>query len=180
MTRAKGRAPLRLGISACLLGEAVRWDGGDKRAPFLTDTLGRSVEWVAVCPEVELGLGVPREPIRLEGDAVASRLVAVESRRDLTADMEALARRWVATLARLGIAGFVLKSESPSCGLSRVRVHGDGGRDSRTGVGTFARVLTERMRLLPVEEEERLRDPELRRRFLARCRAYRRRTGGAA
>jgi hypothetical protein len=109
MTRAKGRAvahaPLRLGISACLLGEAVRWDGGHRRDPFLTETLGRWVEWVPVCPEVELGLGVPRETIRLEGSSAAPRLVAVDSRRDLTADMRALAERRVAALARLDLSG---------------------------------------------------------------------------
>src|SRR6476619_5529171 len=143
MSRAKGRAvghaPLRLGISACLLGQEVRWDGGHKRDPFLTETLGRWVEWVPVCPEVELGLGVPRETIRLEETAPAPRLVAAESRRDLTADMAALARRRVAALARLDLSGYVLKKDSPSCGMERVRVHGAAGPPARMGVGAFAR-----------------------------------------
>jgi len=165
-------APLRLGISACLLGEAVRWDGGHKRDPFLSETLGRWVEWVPVCPEVELGLGVPREAIRLEGDARAPRLVAIESRRDLTADMDALARRRAAGLARLELSGYVLKMDSPSCGMERVRVHGAAGPPARTGVGAFARVLMEQMRLLPIEEEGRLHDPELREHFIERVFAY--------
>jgi uncharacterized protein YbgA (DUF1722 family)/uncharacterized protein YbbK (DUF523 family) len=176
MTRAKGRAvahaPLRLGISACLLGEAVRWDGGHKRDPFLTETLGRWVEWVPVCPEVELGLGVPREAIRLEGDARAPRLVAADSRRDLTAEMAALARRRVAGLARLDLSGYVLKKDSPSCGMERVRVHGASGAPARRGVGAFARVLMEQLGLLPVEEEGRLHDPELREHFVERVFAY--------
>ena len=165
-------APLRLGISACLLGEAVRWDGGHKRDPFLTETLGRWVEWVPVCPEVELGLGVPREAIRLEGDARAPRLVAADSRRDLTAEMAALARRRVAGLARLDLSGYVLKKDSPSCGMERVRVHGASGAPARSGVGAFARVLMEQLSLLPVEEEGRLHDPGLREHFVERVFAY--------
>src|SRR5258705_1871463 len=138
MTRAKGGEPghgtLRLGISACLLGEAVRWDGGHKRDPFLTDTLGQWVEWVPVCPEVELGLGGPGKAIRLEGGPGAPRLVTVGSRRDLTADMRALAERRVAALARLDLSGYVLKQDSPSCGMERVRVHAGAGPPARTGV----------------------------------------------
>src|SRR6059036_66191 len=134
-------APLRLGISACLLGQAVRYDGGHKRDPFLAETLGRFVEWVPVCPEVELGLGVPREPIRLEGDAAAPRLVAAKSRRDLTRAMTRLARARAEQLARLDLVGYVFKKDSPSCGVERVRVHGDGGRPLRRGTGLFARAL---------------------------------------
>src|SRR5213080_2301917 len=96
-------APLRLGISACLLGQAVRYDGGHKRDPFLAETLGRFVEWVPVCPEVELGLGVPREPIRLEGDPAAPRLVAAKSRRDLTRAMTRLARALMERLPLLPV-----------------------------------------------------------------------------
>src|SRR6266404_7119360 len=113
-------APLRLGISACLLGHEVRYDGGHKRDPFLTETLGRFVEWVPVCPEVELGLGVPREPIRLEGDPARPRLVALETRTDHTEAMRRLARARATGLARLELAGYVLKSDSPSCGMTRV------------------------------------------------------------
>lgn len=174
MPRQKGRAeapaPLRLGISACLLGHAVRWDGGTKRNPFLVRTLGRWVEWVPMCPEVELGLGVPREPIRLEGDPAAPRLVGVTSRRDHTAAMRSLAAARVAALARLGIAGFVLKSDSPSCGVRGVPVFGPSG--TRAGVGAFARVLLEQLALLPVEEERDLADPRRREAFLERVFAY--------
>src|SRR5437899_13059636 len=105
-------APLRLGISACLLAQAVRYDGGHKRDPFLAETLGRFVVWVPVCPEVELGLGVPREPIRLEGYPAAPRLVAAKSRRDLTRAMTRLAQARAAELARLDLLGYVLKKDS--------------------------------------------------------------------
>src|SRR5213593_4287122 len=121
-----GHRNVRLGVSACLLGQAVRYDGGHKRDSFLVDTLGRFVEWVPVCPEVELGLGVPREPIRLEGDPAAPRLVAANSGRDLTRAMTRLARARAAELARLDLVGYVLKKDSPSCGMEGVRVHGGG------------------------------------------------------
>ena len=166
--RRPGR-PLRLGISACLLGERVRWDGRDKHAPFVTETLG-AVEWVPVCPEVELGLGVPREPVRLEGDPGNPRLRGETSRRDHTDAMTRFAIARVAALARLGLSGYVLKSDSPSCGLARVAVHGH--RASRRGRGIFARVLTERLPALPVAEEWALRSPARRARFLAAVRAY--------
>ena len=172
-------APLRLGISACLLGQEVRWDGGHKRDPFLAETLGRFVEWVPVCPEVELGLGVPREPIRLEGDAAAPRLVAAKSRRDLTRAMTRLARARAAELARLDLVGYVFKKDSPSCGMERVRVHG-GGRPRRRGTGLFARALMERLPLLPVEEEGRLGDAALRASFVERVFAHARWKGALA
>jgi uncharacterized protein YbgA (DUF1722 family)/uncharacterized protein YbbK (DUF523 family) len=167
-----GSMRLRVGISACLLGQEVRYDGGHKRDPFLTDTLGQFVEWVPVCPEVELGLGIPRESIRLEGDPTAPRLRAPKSGKDHTAAMQRLARARVDVLARQDLVGYVLKKDSPSCGMERVRVYGEGGRPLRTGVGTFARVLMERLPLLPVEEEGRLHDPALRENFVERLFAY--------
>lgn len=166
--------PLRVGISACLLGHEVRWDGGHKRDPFLTDTLGRWVEWVPVCPEVELGLGIPRETIRLEGTADAPRLVAPKSGRDLTVAMRRVARARAGALAGQDLVGFVLKKDSPSCGMERVRVHGPAGPPRRDGVGLFARALMDALPLLPVEEEGRLHDPRLRENFVERLFAYNR------
>src|SRR5213595_182252 len=121
-------APLRLGISACLLGQEVRWDGTHKRDPFLAETLGRFVEWVPVCPEVELGLGVPREPIRLEGDPKRPRLIAHGTGRNLTERMAGFADRRLTELTRLDLSGYVLKKNSPSCGKAGVPVHGRNGR----------------------------------------------------
>jgi len=171
-------AALRLGVSSCLLGQSVRYDGGHKRDSLLTDLLGPYVEWVPVCPEVELGLGIPREPIRLvrRGDEV--RLVAERSGTDHTAAMRRLARRRVAELRSLDLSGYVFKKNSPSCGVERVRVHPEKpGPPRREGRGLFAAVLMEALPLLPVEEEERLRDPGLRESFVERLFAYRRLQG---
>lgn len=159
---------LRVGVSACLLGQTVRYDGGHKRDPFLTEMLGRWVEWVPVCPEVELGLGVPRETLRLEGDAAAPRLVAPKSGTDHTEAMTGLASRRAAALRGMALVGYVLKKDSPSCGMERVRVYGDRGAPRRTGVGLFARALMDALPLLPVEEEGRLHDPALRENFVER------------
>jgi uncharacterized protein YbgA (DUF1722 family)/uncharacterized protein YbbK (DUF523 family) len=170
---AKVRAKLRLGVSACLLGRKVRYDGQHKRDPFLVDVLGEFVEWVPVCPEQELGLGVPREPIRLVGDPAAPRLVGERSGKDHTDPMRRLAEARVRELARLDLDGYVTKKDSPSCGMERVRVHGGrGGPPRREGVGAFARVLLARLPLLPVEEEGRLADPALRESFLERLFAH--------
>src|SRR5262245_15830797 len=139
MGRGNDLPPLRVGVSACLLGHEVRYDGGHKRDPFLTDTLGRWVEWVPVCPELELGLGVPRETIQLEGDPAAPRLVAPRSGTDHTEAMGRLARTRVGALARMRLDGYVLKKDSPSCGMERVRVHSGRGRPARGGIGAFAR-----------------------------------------
>ncbi len=168
------RLRLRVGISSCLLGREVRYDGQHKRDAFLVDALGPFVEWVPVCPELELGMGVPREPIRLVGRPNAPRLVAERSEADHTARMRTFAERRVAELVREDLCGYVTKKDSPSCGMERVRVYparGD-GPPRREGVGAFTRVLLERMPLLPIEEEERLHDPALRESFIERMFAY--------
>jgi uncharacterized protein YbbK (DUF523 family) len=149
---------VRLGISTCLLGEHVRYDGGHKRDPFLADTLGRFVEWVPVCPEVEIGLGVPRPAIRLTGRADTPRLVLERSGEDLTERMRRFSAQRAADLARLGLDGYVLKRASPSCGLFGVRVYGGDGQPGRVGRGLYAEALVRRFPDLPMEEEGRLRD----------------------
>lgn len=165
---------IRVGVSSCLLGRAVRWNGGHKRDPCVASVLARHVEWVPVCPEMELGLGVPREPIRLEGDPKSPRLISRTTRTDLTARMQAFARRRVRSLEALDLCGYVLKADSPSCGMERVRVHGRAAGRRKQGVGAFARVLMERLPLLPVEEEGRLHDARLRENFIERVFAFRR------
>ena len=164
---------LRIGISSCLLGREVRYDGGHKEDRFLTGVLARHVKWVPVCPEVEIGLGVPREAIRLEGEARAPRLVGVRSRTDHTAAMRDWARRRVRALDGLELCGYVLKKDSPSCGMERVRLRTDAGT-TRDGVGLFARALIDHAPLLPVEEEGRLNDPKLRENWVERVFAYHR------
>ncbi|HET6440449.1 MAG TPA: DUF523 and DUF1722 domain-containing protein [Anaeromyxobacter sp.] len=164
---------LRIGVSSCLLGHKVRYDGQHKRDAFLTEVLASFVEWVPVCPELELGLGVPREPIRLLARAGGTRLVAERSGVDLTGAMHAFAEARVAALAAQDLSGYVVKKDSPSCGRERVRVHSPGGGPPRRdGVGAFTRVLLERLPLLPVEEEGRLHDPALRESFVERVFAY--------
>ena len=164
----------RVGISACLLGQTVRYDGGHKRDQFLTHVLGRYVEWVPVCPELEVGMGVPREPVRLVGSANDPRMIAERSHTDWTEKMQAYAKRHVEALARMRLDGFVLKKDSPSCGMERVRVYGMRGVPTRTGRGVFARALTNRIPLLPTEEEGRLSDLRLRENFIERIFAYHR------
>lgn len=169
------RTKLRLGVSACLLGQDVRWDGRNKRDPFVVDVLGPLVEWVAVCPELELGLGVPREPIRLAGRASGPRLVAERSGKDHTAAMLRYAEARVRELALLDLDGYVTKKDSPSCGLAGVPVHSGRGGSRPAGVGLFVRTLARRMPRLPVVEEPALADPAERERFVERALAYRRR-----
>ncbi|BDG10684.1 YbgA family protein [Anaeromyxobacter paludicola] len=164
----------RLGISACLLGHNVRWDGGQKRSRFLADVLGAHVDWVPVCPELELGLGVPRETLRLVGLPSRPRLVAPRSGQDHTEAMESLAAARAEALAKEDLCGFVLKKDSPSCGLERVRVYRESGVPLKDGAGVFARALRARLPALPVEEEGRLEDSALRERFVERVFALRR------
>lgn len=166
--------PIRIGIASCLLGQSVRFDGGHKRDSFLVDTLGRFVELVPVCPEVELGLGIPRETIRLERHEDGVHLVAPKSGRDHTAAMNDLARSICDRLGKLDLAGYVLKKDSPSCGFERVRVYDRNGVPSKSGRGAFAAVLLARFPHLPVEEEGRLNDPKLRENFIERVFAWRR------
>ena len=178
---------IRLGISTCLLGQKVRYDGGHKKADFLLKLFGEPieqivdgtpvwksqyVEWVPVCPEVEIGLPVPREPVRLVGDPAAPRLIALKSRADHTDTMQAWASRRLDELAAARLCGFVFKSKSPSSGLFRVRVYDEHGNPSRTGTGMFPRAVMQRFPLLPLEEEGRLNDLPLRENFIERVFAY--------
>jgi uncharacterized protein YbgA (DUF1722 family)/uncharacterized protein YbbK (DUF523 family) len=158
----------RLGISACLLGEKVRYDGGHKLDRFLADTFGRFVEWVPVCPEVECGLPVPRPAMRLVGDPARPRLTVIKTGEDHTERMERWATRRVRELEREKLAGFVFKSRSPSSGMERVKVYDHKGMPRRTGVGVFARIFMEHFPLLPVEEDGRLHDLPLRENFIER------------
>lgn len=166
------RHPIRIGISSCLLGQAVRFDGGHKRDSFLTGTFGAFVEWVPVCPEVECGFGTPRESMRLVRVERDVRLLTVRTAVDLTDRMAAYARRRVAALDAEELCGYVLKKDSPSCGMARVKIYGTGGVPEKSGRGIFAAGLVERFVSLPVEDEGRLADPRLRENFVERVFAY--------
>ena len=172
--RVAPRPTIRLGISACLLGDQVRFDGGHKRDRFLTDTLGPFVEWVRVCPEVELGLGTPRETLRLVKSDGALRMITTRTAVDHTDGMNSWAKRRVSELAGEDLCGYVLKEDSPSCGMDRVKVYSADAMPERSGRGLFATALMARFPNLPVEEEGRLSDPRLRENFIERVFAYRR------
>ena len=172
--RSEADRPLRIGISMCLLGENVRYDGGHKRDPFVTGVLSRFVEFVAVCPEMDVGLGVPREPIRLVDVGGRVRLRGVKSETDHTVAMQRYSRRKARELARLDLCGYILKKDSPSCGMERVRVYAARGGVRRSGTGMFAAALLAAFPDLPVEEEGRLQDARLRENFVERVFAYRR------
>jgi len=159
---------IRLGISTCLLGENVRYDGGHKLDRYLRDTLGAHVDFVPVCPEVEAGFGIPREAFRLVGDASAPRLVTIKTKIDHTERMETWARKRVKELEKEDLCGFVFKSDSPSSGMERVKVYDANGVPRKAASGIFARIFMEGFPLLPVEEEGRLHDPLLRENFIER------------
>ena len=157
---------IRLGVSSCLLGEKVRFDGSHKHDRFLTETLGKYVEYVPVCPEVEMGLPTPRETLRLVGEPGAQRLVFSKSGEDITARMQSWAQKRVAELEKENLSGFVFKSKSPSSGMERVKLYDKNGVPNKQGVGLFAQAFMEHFPLLPVEEDGRLHDPRLRENFI--------------
>jgi uncharacterized protein YbgA (DUF1722 family)/uncharacterized protein YbbK (DUF523 family) len=164
---------IHIGISACLLGQNVRYNGGHALDRFLRDTLGKYVQYLPVCPEVECGLGVPRETMRLIGDPKQPRLVTGKSGVDHTDRMEAWARKRVGELQNENLSGFIFKSDSPSSGMERVKVYDHNGVPQKSGVGVFARIFMENLPLIPVEEEGRLHDPILRENFIDRIFIYR-------
>jgi len=159
---------MRIGISTCLLGEKVRYDGGHKLDRYLTETLGRFFEYVPVCPEVECGFPTPRESFRLVGDPESPRLVTTRTKEDVTDRMLKWAGKRVRELEKEHLCGFIFKSKSPSSGMMRVRVYDKKGMPSKTGVGIFAGAFMEHFPLLPTEEEGRLHDPGLRENFIER------------
>jgi uncharacterized protein YbgA (DUF1722 family)/uncharacterized protein YbbK (DUF523 family) len=158
--------PIQLGISSCLLGTKVRFDGGHKRDRYLTDVLGEWFEWMSVCPELDIGLGIPRPTIRLVAGEAGTRLVEPKSGEDLTERMEVYSREKVDMLMARDLDGYILKRASPSCGMERVKVYTEAGMPLKAGAGVFARVLMEKWPNLPVEEEGRLNDAVLRDRFI--------------
>lgn len=167
---------LRIGVSACLLGREVRFDGQHKRDAFLVDALGPFVEFVPICPEVEVGMSIPREPVRLVGAARSPHLLGQRSGNDWTARMTSFSHRRVDALARESLSGYVLKKDSPSCGLLRVKLYPSEAADApdRVGQGLFAAALTRAFPHLPIEEEGRLNDAHLRESFIERMFAYHR------
>lgn len=158
---------IRLGISSCLLGAKVRYDGGHQLDQYLRDVLGEYVDYIPVCPEVEVGLPTPRESLRLiKGEGGGVRLVFSRSGGDMTERMEAWAADKVKCLEQERLDGFIFKSKSPSSGMERVKLYDSHGVPQNIGVGLFARAFMAHFPLLPVEEEGRLNDPKLRENFI--------------
>ena len=167
-------SPILVGVSTCLLGEKVRWDAGHKNDVYVRDVLGQHFTFVPVCPELEVGMGVPREPVHLRGDPAAPRLVGNRSGDDWTDRMRAWSQARLDQLAGAGLDGYILKRSSPSCGLERVAVKDAKGMPQKVGRGLFAAALLRRLPLLPVEEEGRLHDAGLRENFIVRVFAHHR------
>jgi uncharacterized protein YbgA (DUF1722 family)/uncharacterized protein YbbK (DUF523 family) len=164
----------KVGISACLLGQKVRYDGGHKRDLFLTELFGKFVEWIPICPEIEVGMGVPRETVRLVGKLSHPRMIAEKSGTDWTEAMNRFAAKRLGDIAEKHLSGYVFKKNSPSCGMERVKVYNSKGMAERQGRGLFAAALMSQWPLLPVEEEGRLNDLKLRENFIERVFAYHR------
>ncbi|MHC1742051.1 MAG: YbgA family protein [Syntrophobacteraceae bacterium] len=165
---------IRLGISSCLLGNAVRYDGGHQLDRFLRDTLSQYVDYVPVCPEAECGLGIPRETMRLEGEPGSVRLLTTRTKINHTKRMEEWSATRVVQLESEGLCGFVFKGGSPSSGMERVKLYDANGVPRKIGVGLFAAAFMKHFPLLPVEEDGRLHDPALRENFIERIFVYRR------
>ncbi len=163
-----------VGVSACLIGERVRWNGGHQLNHFIKDILGRFFQFVPVCPEWESGLGVPREPLRLVGDPADPRLMTHRSRQDITDMMTAWAEKRVGELGAQDLCGFIFKGKSPSSGLYKVKVYNDKGYPVNQGTGLFARAFVNAFPLVPVEEDGRLCDDAIRENFIERIFVFKR------
>jgi len=166
--------PIKIGVSSCLLGNKVRYNGGHAHDRFITGTLGEYVEFVPVCPEVECGLGIPRLTMHLKGDVDNPRLVTTKTGEDHTERMVKWAEKRLDELAAEDLCGFVFKKNSPSSGMARVKVFNDKGQPVKKGSGIFAGMFMKRFPLIPVEEEGRLNDPKLRENFIEQIFALKR------
>ena len=157
-----------IGISACLLGQKVRYDGDHRLNQPLIDTLGEYVDFYPLCPEVEFGFSTPREPFRLEGEPESPRLVTINSHEDHTREFIRWSRKRVSDLEKEHLRGFIFKGKSPSCGMECVKVYGENGMPRKEGIGLFARIFLDHFPLLPVDEGDRLDDPRIRKDFIGK------------
>lgn len=166
--------PIKLGISSCLLGNNVRYDGKHKHDRFLTDTMGKYAEYVPVCPETECGLGTPRETLQLVGNPDNPRLVATHTRQDYTEQMTRWISKRIAALEKEDLCGFIFKKNSPSCAIEGLKIYDEKGRVPKKGAGIFARIFMVHFPLIPAEDEERLYNLKLRENFIERIFVYKR------
>ena len=165
---------IRLGVSACLLGQNVRYNGGHTRDPYIIQTLGPFAEYLPVCPEVECGMPVPREAMRLVGDVENPSLMTIKTGKDMTGQMKTWAKKRLDEIEKEALCGFIFKSKSPSSGLFRARVYNEKGMPAQNGTGIWAGMFRDRFPLLPLEEEGRLHDPVLRENFIERIFVFKR------
>ena len=165
---------IRIGISTCLLGEKVRYDGGHKLDRYITETLGQYFEWVSVCPEVEYGLPVPRESMHLIGDPASPRIVTVRTGVDHTEGMKKWAVDKLKRLEKEDLCGFIFKSKSPSSGISGIKVYTSSGIPSNKGTGIFGGAFMRYFPLIPVIDDGRLHNPNLRENFIEQVLVYKR------
>jgi len=165
---------IKIGISSCLHGEKVRYDAGHQLDRYITDTLGQYFEWMPVCPEVEYGLPVPREPMRLVGDPDSPRLITIRTGIDHTEGMLKWAEQKLKELEKEELCGFIFKSRSPSSGIGGVKVYTLSGMPSQRGIGLFGRAFMNKFPVIPVIDDGRLHDPGLRENFIERVFVYKR------
>jgi uncharacterized protein YbgA (DUF1722 family)/uncharacterized protein YbbK (DUF523 family) len=173
-SRRKSMEKITIGVSKCLLGEHVRYDGGHQHDRYITGTLGQYFTYLSVCPEVEYGLPIPREALHLVGDPENPRLVTVKTGIDHTDGMLKWAGMRLDELHNERLAGFIFKSRSPSSGMQSIKVYSPSGMPSHRGVGVFAAAFMRRFPLIPVEDDGRLHDPALRENFVERVFARKR------
>ena len=159
---------IRIGISSCLLGSRVRFNGQHKKDSYVVDVLDKCFKWITVCPEVEIGMGIPREPVRLVGELENPEMIGVKSETSWTKTMRLYSHQKANQLKQMNLNGYILKSKSPSCGMERVKVYQSNGIPISKGIGLFANALMQNMPNLPIEEEGRLSDPGLRENFIVR------------
>lgn len=157
---------IKMGISSCLLGEKVRYDGGHKLDRFITDTLGQYFEWVPVCPEFEYGLPIPREPLHLVGSPESPRLITIKTGIDHTEKMLQWAEKKLGELEQENLCGFIFKSKSPSSGIGGVKLYTPSGITSQRGVGIFGGAFIRHFPLTPAIDDGRLHNPQLRENFI--------------
>jgi len=167
------KTPIKVGISACLFGERVRYNGENKRDDYLCETLGQHVQWVSLCPEVACGFPTPREAVLLVGENNVPRLLTQETGIDHTKRLLTWAHTQIARLKNENLNGFVFKTKSPSCGLRDIPVYNDQGFPTRKGAGLFTRAVMEVFSHMPCEDERRLHDPTVRKNFIERITMYR-------
>ena len=160
---------IKIGVSSCLLGEKVRWNGDHKQNHYVRGILANYLEYVSICPEIEVGMGVPRETVALYGNPEKSQMISKKTQVDWTSPMKNYIKNCLKSLAHDDLCGYIFKSKSPSCGLGRIPVYSEFGSNKvRHGSGMFAQAFTKAFPLIPKEDEGRLNDPKIRDNFIVR------------